>query len=176
MARGVAAVLLLPAASLNTPARTEMDAVPDVFVVGVNVDVYESPEPERAESVPPVTETSVRIKFADDSERPKVITALSPAISFAEPERVTVMVGAVVSRVIVEVAVAADIGPVLPAVSVAPLAANCGVTVPWPQLEMVTVRVAPVSEPGAYEHESAVPVLVKSAATTPVTDSENVSV
>lgn len=48
-------------------------------------------------------------------------------------------VGSVTSRVIVVLAVAADDGPKLAAVSLAPFAANCGVTVPDPQLDTVIV-------------------------------------
>lgn len=91
-------------------------------------------------------------------------------------EAANVTVGAVVSRVIVVDAVAADTGPALPAASLAPLAANRGVTVPSPQPDTVTVRDDPESVPGANEQPDAVPVFVKSPAATPVTDSENVKV
>ncbi len=85
-------------------------------------------------------------------------------------------VGAVVSRTMVVVAVAAEAGPVLVAESVAPFAAKRGITVPSPHPDTNTVRLLPESEPGANEHPVAVPVLEKSPASTPVTDSENVSV
>ena len=85
-------------------------------------------------------------------------------------------VGAVASRVIVVEDVAAVAGPVLPAASLAPPRANSGTTVPAEQLEIVTVRVVPESEPGANAQPVAEPVLEKSPAATPVTDSENVSV
>ena len=81
-------------------------------------------------------------------------------------------VGAVLSRVIVVVAVAALAGPALPAASEAPLIANRGITVPSPHDVIVTVRVFPESVPGANTQLSAVPLLEKSAAATPVTDSE----
>jgi hypothetical protein len=68
------------------------------------------------------------------------------------------------------------VGPVLPAASVAPFAAKCGMIVPAEQLVSVTVRIAPASVPGANTQPVAVPVWVKSPAATPVTDSENVSV
>lgn len=84
--------------------------------------------------------------------------------------------GAVVSRVIVVVAVAAEAGPVFPAVSVAPFMANWGINVPWLHEVIVTVRVVPESVPGANEHPVAVPVFEKSAGATPVTLSENVKV
>ena len=89
---------------------------------------------------------------------------------------VQVAVGAVVSRVIVVVAVAADDGPVLSAASVAPLIANRGVTVPAEHDDTVTVRDEPESVPGSKLQEVAVPVLVKSPEATPVTDSLNVNV
>ena len=84
--------------------------------------------------------------------------------------------GAVRSTVIVVVAVAADAGPVLVAVSLAPSAAKRGITVPSEQPDTVTVRDEPVSLPGAKLQPVAVPVFTKSPAATPVTDSENVSV
>jgi hypothetical protein len=52
-----------------------------------------------------------------------------------------------------------------------------GLTVPAPHDVIVTVRVVPESVPGANTHPVAVPdVLLKSAAATPVTASEKVSV
>lgn len=89
---------------------------------------------------------------------------------------VGVIVGAVSSRVIVVVAVAADDGPVFVAESVAPFAANRGVTVPSLQPLTVTVRVDPESVPGLNVHPVAVPVFEKSPDATPVTDSEKVNV
>ena len=85
-------------------------------------------------------------------------------------------VGAVASRVIVVDAVAAVVGPVLLAASIAPFTANCGVTVPEPQLETVIVY-GPAPEPDdtAKLHPVAAPVFVKSAVATPVTDSLNVN-
>jgi hypothetical protein len=80
------------------------------------------------------------------------------------------------SRVIVVEAVAADEGPLFPAVSVAPLAVKRGMTVPAPQPETVTVRLEPVSVPGLNTHVKAVPVFEKSSEATPVTDSENCNV
>lgn len=65
-----------------------------------------------------------------------VVTATLVALSAGV---VGVMVGAVVSRVIVVDAVAADVGPALVAASEAPFAANCGVTVPALQLDTVIV-------------------------------------
>jgi len=89
---------------------------------------------------------------------------------------VMVIVGAVVSRVIVVDAVAADDGPLFPTESVAPFAAKRGMTVPSPQPETVTARLEPESVPGLNVHDGAVPVLEKSPDATPVTDSENCNV
>ena len=73
---------------------------------------------------------------------------------------------------VTELAVDAVAGPVFPAVSLAPLAANRGATVPFTVHDTVTVRVVlDVSVPGSKVHV-AVPVFVKSAAATPVTASE----
>ena len=84
-------------------------------------------------------------------------------------------VGAVTSRVMVVVAVAADAGPVLPAASEAPAAAKTGMTVPPVVHVTVTVREAPESVSGA-KVQVAVPLFEKSPIATPVTVSENVSV
>ena len=84
-------------------------------------------------------------------------------------------VGAAASRAIVGPS-AIVAGPVLPAASVAPFAAKCGMIVPAEQLVSVTVRIAPASVSSANTQPVAVPVCVKSPAATPVTDSENVSV
>lgn len=102
-----------------------------------------------------------------------VVTAMLVALSAGV---VGVIVGAVVSRVIVVVAVAAELGPVLPAASVAPFTANWGATVPSLQPVTVTVRDEPESVPGLNEQPVAVPVFKKSPEATPVTDSENVNV
>ena len=58
----------------------------------------------------------------------------------------------------------------------APPLANCGTTVPSEQLLIVTLRDVPTSVPGANVQPVALPVLEKSPAATPVTDSANVSV
>jgi hypothetical protein len=86
------------------------------------------------------------------------------------------MVGAVISRVIVVDAVAADEGPLLPAASLAPFAAKRGMTVPLPQPDTVTVRLEPESVLGLNVQEVAVPAFEKSPDATPVTVSENCSV
>jgi hypothetical protein len=84
-------------------------------------------------------------------------------------------VGAVTSRVIVVVAVAAEAGPVLPATSEAPAEAKTGMTVPPVVQVRFTVRELPESVPGA-KVQVAVPLFEKSPAATPVTASENVNV
>ena len=106
-----------------------------------------------------------------------VTLIVAPALyepSAVEDEKLAI-VGAVTSRVIVVVAVAADAGPVLPAASVAPPKANTGITVPPVVQVTVTVRDDPESVPGA-KVQVAVPLFEKSPAATPVTASENVSV
>jgi hypothetical protein len=85
-------------------------------------------------------------------------------------------VGAALREIVTVEPVAAVAGPVLPAASVAPPLAKRGITVPSEQPEIVTVRVLPESVPGSKVQSVAVPVVVKLAAVTPVTDSENVSV
>jgi len=77
--------------------------------------------------------------------------------------------------VIVVVAVAAEAGPVLLAVSDAPPKAKTGITVPLVVQDTPTVRVDPESVPGS-KVQVAVPLFEKSPAATPVTASENVSV
>jgi hypothetical protein len=59
---------------------------------------------------------------------------------------------------------------------VAPPLAKRGITVPSEHPEIVTARVVPESAPGSKVQSVAVPVVEKSSAVTPVTDSENVSV
>ena len=80
------------------------------------------------------------------------------------------------SRVMVVVAVAAEVGPVTLEALVAPFAVNRGCTVPSPHPAAVTVRVVDdVSVPGSKLHPVALPALVKSPLATPVTASEKVS-
>ncbi len=84
-------------------------------------------------------------------------------------------VGLVVSRVMVDVDVAADDGPVMLDPLVAPFTAKRGCTVPSLQPDTVSVREADdVSVPGLNEQPVAVPAFEKSPASTPVTASENV--
>lgn len=75
-------------------------------------------------------------------------------------------VGAVRSMVIVAVASVALEGPVLPAVSVAPLIANRGISVPPEHEVTLTVKVVAEVEVGAKTHPVALPAFEKSPATT----------
>ncbi len=87
----------------------------------------------------------------------------------------TVTVGAIRSTVAVRLT--SDAGPAFPARSAAPLARKLRTTLPFEQPVRVTDRVAPepvglpMTQPVAVE-----PVVVRSAAVTPVTDSLNVRV
>ena len=84
-------------------------------------------------------------------------------------------VGAVLSIVTLE-ATAAAAGPLLPAVSTTPLAARFMMTMSSEQLLTVTVIDVPEAADGLKVQPVAVPVLVKSAAAIPDTDSEKVRV
>jgi hypothetical protein len=70
------AVLPLPAASVNAFAATEIDAVPAAPDVGVNVAVYEEPEPANDDNAPPDTVTSPTTKFDVDSENVNVTVSV----------------------------------------------------------------------------------------------------
>jgi len=88
----------LPSASVNVVPATEIEPVPVcVFVVGVNVAVYEVPLPERLPMEPPVVVTSVATKFVDVSESVNVMVSVSPDLRVPEPARVMVTMGAAVS-------------------------------------------------------------------------------
>ena len=95
MLKAELAVLPLPAASLNTPAPTETDAVPDELAVGVNVAVYDAPEPLNDDNKPPETVTSALTKFVDDSDKVNVNDAVWPTNNVALPDLETDTVGAV---------------------------------------------------------------------------------
>ena len=69
-------MLSLPAASVKTLESTEIDAVPSALAVGVNVAVYEVPEPENDDNVPPETVTSATAKFDDGSDNVNVTVAV----------------------------------------------------------------------------------------------------
>jgi len=137
------------------------------------------PEPDTANVQPvavPVFEKSSAVRPVTSSEN---VSVYSIDEAFVGDDWVVVnpaTLGAVVSRVMVLDAVVADDGPVLPAVSVPPSAANRGMIVPSEHPDTRTVRVVPESEPGANEQPVAVPAFEKSPASTPVTPSENVKV
>ena len=87
----------LPAESVNTPAPTEIDAVPEELDVGVNVAVYEVPEPLKPDNDPPETVTSPTTKFADDSDKVNVNKSVPPTIKEPVPLREIEIVGDEVS-------------------------------------------------------------------------------
>jgi hypothetical protein len=76
MLKAELAVLPLPAASVNTPEPTEIDALPDELGVGVKVAAYDMPEPLSDDNKPPETVTSVLLKFDDDSDKVNVNDAV----------------------------------------------------------------------------------------------------
>ncbi len=94
------AEFVFPAASPNAPMGAVNVAVPDDSTVGVKVAVYVVPEPVKVDNVPPVVVMSPATKSVDDSDNANVMVGVWPAVSVPEPERVMVMVGAVVSTVI----------------------------------------------------------------------------
>ena len=73
------AVLLFPAASVNTPLATDTEPEPlCVFAVGVNTTVYEVLETlVNEDSVPPLNVTSPTTKFVDASDNVIVNTEVS---------------------------------------------------------------------------------------------------
>jgi hypothetical protein len=91
------AVFTLLAASVNTPAPTEIEAVPDELTVGVNVAVYAVPEPLKPEIVPPETVTSLSMKFVEGSDNVNVSASVAPTPRDPEPLRAIETVGGVVS-------------------------------------------------------------------------------
>ena len=121
--RGVTVPSLQP---LTVTVRDEPESVPGSNEHPVAVPVFEkSPE------ATPVTDSENVNEYVNDVE--------DVGVDCDEVNDDTV--GAAASRVMVVVAVAAVDGPALlgVAVSLAPLAANCGVTVPEPQLDTVIV-------------------------------------
>ncbi|KRO46366.1 MAG: hypothetical protein ABR56_06270 [Acidimicrobium sp. BACL27 MAG-120823-bin4] len=79
------AVLLFPAASVNLSAATETEPeVLCVFAVGVNTTVYEVPEPEKDDNVPPLKVTSPTTKSVEASDKVKVNVEFSPDFNEAE--------------------------------------------------------------------------------------------
>jgi hypothetical protein len=91
------AVFAFVAASVNTPAPTEIDAVPDESAVGVNVAVYEEPEPLKPDNDPPETVTSPTTKFVDDSDSVNVNKSVPPPPNGPVPLREIEIVGDEVS-------------------------------------------------------------------------------
>jgi hypothetical protein len=77
MDREVDAVLSLPRVSVNVAPATEMEPVPDcVLLVGVNVAVYVVPLPAKLSMAPPVTVTSLEMKFDDVSDSVNVTVSV----------------------------------------------------------------------------------------------------
>ena len=97
MLNAVLAVFAFVAASVNTPAPTEIDAVPDAPDVGVNVAVYEVPEPLKPDNAPPETVTSLSMKFVDVSDNVNVRTSVLLTPKEPDAARVIDTVGGVVS-------------------------------------------------------------------------------
>ena len=93
----VLAVFAFVAASVNTPAPTEIDAVPDALDVGVNVAVYVVPEPLKPDNDPPETVTSLATKFVEVSDNVNVKISVAPTPREPEPLRAIETVGGVVS-------------------------------------------------------------------------------
>jgi hypothetical protein len=105
----------LPTESVNTPAPTEIDAAPEEFTAGVNVAVYEDPEPLKPDNDPPETVTSPTKKFVVDSDSVNVNKSVPPTPKVPDPFREIETVGGVVSIVTVPV----DAAEMLPAASAA---------------------------------------------------------
>lgn len=95
--KAVLAVFPFAAASVNTPAPTEIDAVPDELDVGVNVAVYVVPEPLKPDNVPPETVMSPTRKLVEASDNVKVSTSVLLTPNEPEAVRVIETVGGVVS-------------------------------------------------------------------------------
>ena len=72
------AVLLFPAASVNTPLATDTEPEPlCVFAVGVNTTEYDVPEPVKDDNVPPLNVTSPTTKSVEASDNVMVNTEVS---------------------------------------------------------------------------------------------------
>jgi hypothetical protein len=97
MLNAVLAVFAFVAASVNTPAPTEIDAVPDAPDVGVNVAVYVVPEPLKLDNVPPETDISPTRKSVEVSDNVNVSTSVPPTPNEPDAVRVIETVGGVVS-------------------------------------------------------------------------------
>ena len=91
----------LPAASVNLSKAT--DTEPElvcVFAVGVNTTVYDVPEPENDDKVPPLNVMSPTTKLVEASDKVNVNVDVSPDFNEAELAAIET-VGACVSYVIV---------------------------------------------------------------------------
>ena len=97
----VLAVLLLPAASVNAPAPTEMDPEPEfVLVVGVKTTEYTVDDVVvSGDSVPPEKVISPTTKVVEASDNVKVIVSVWPIFKAPEPVRTSDTVGTFVSIV-----------------------------------------------------------------------------
>ncbi len=113
--KAVLAVFSFATASVNAPAPTEIDAVPDELDVGVNVAVYVLPEPLKPDNAPPETVTSPTTKSDDASDNVKVNTSVLLTPNEPDAVRVIDTVGGVESIVTVPV----DAVEILPATSAA---------------------------------------------------------
>jgi hypothetical protein len=89
---GELALFSQPAAPVNALDATEMTLLVVLLAVGVNVALYELPEPEKLDSVPPETETSEEIKSLTGSDSVNVIRAVCP-LDNDDLSEVTVIVG-----------------------------------------------------------------------------------
>jgi hypothetical protein len=79
------AVLLFPAASVNAPLATDTEPEPlCVFAVGVNTTVYDVPEPENDDKVPPLNVMSPTTKSVEASDKVNVNVDVSPDFNEAE--------------------------------------------------------------------------------------------
>ena len=76
------AVLLFPAASVNTPLATDTEPEPlCVFAVGVNTTEYDVPEPVKDDNVPPPNVMSPTAKLVEASDNVMVRVDVSPDLS-----------------------------------------------------------------------------------------------
>jgi len=169
-------VLSLLAASVNAAAATDTDAVPDEALAGVNVAVYEVPDPTNSVIEPLEVVILVRTKFVDAFERVMEIVSVSPSRNVPLPDLVKVAVGATLSIVMVDALLSA-LGPTFDAPSVTLLALSLAMTVPSEVHSTLTVIEVPEAADGVKTHPLAVPpAFVKSPVAMPETASENASV
>ena len=148
MLSGVAtAVLLLPAASVKTPAATEMFAVPVKPAVGVKIAVYVVPLPAKYESVPLVAVMSPTTKFVEASLSVKVIGAV-PLPATVVTLDVISTVGATLSIERVRTGVDCAAVPVaFVKLSKCRTCSACNWGLPSRSVESVSVRVMPFVPP-----------------------------